>query len=142
MMPGRRLTPVSHPSESQRHALHASTDLSIDRTRRSYERILLSWVRTATALITFGFSVRQFLRLARVGVTASPGLFSPHTFGLSMISIDLVALILATPQHRLDMAALQARYPGKEPYRSNATVLTALVGLLGVLGFLSMLFHD
>jgi hypothetical protein len=59
-----------------------------------------------------------------------------------MITIGLVALILATLQHRWDMATLQARYPAKEPYRSNSIILAALVGLLGVLGFLSMLFHD
>jgi putative membrane protein len=133
---------VSHASESSLPALDASTDLAIDRTRRAYERTLLSWVRTATALITFGFSVQQFFRLARAGVPPSAGLISPHAFGLSMITIGLVALILATLQHRWDMAALQARYPAKEPYRSNSIILAALVGLLGVLGFLSMLFHD
>jgi putative membrane protein len=133
---------VSHPSESPRPALDASTDLSIERTRRSYERTLLSWVRTATALITFGFSVQQFFRLTRASIPASTGIIGPHVFGLSMITIGLVALILATLQHRWDMAALQARYPAKEPYRSNATMLAALVGLLGILGFLTMLFHD
>lgn len=133
---------MSQSRESSIPALDASTDLAVDRTRRSYERTLLSWVRTATALITFGFSVQQFFRLARAGMPPSGGLIGPHAFGLSMITIGLVALILATLQHRWDMAALQARYPAKEPYRSNATILAGLVGLLGVLGFLSMLFHD
>jgi putative membrane protein len=109
---------VSQSSESSIAALDASTDLAIDRTRRSYERTLLSWVRTATALITFGFSVQQFFRLARAGLPPSPGLISPHAFGLAMISIGLVALILATLQHRWDMAALQASYPAKEPLQA------------------------
>jgi putative membrane protein len=133
---------VSHPRERQIPTLDAQTDLAIDRTRRAYERTLLSWVRTATALITFGFSVQQFFRLARAGLPPSPSLISPHVFGLSMISIGLAALILATLQHRWDMGLLQERYPAKEPYRSNATALAALIGLLGVLGFISMLFHD
>lgn len=63
-------TTVSHPGEGQRPVLDAATDLAIDRTRRSYKRTLLSWVRTATALITFGFSVQQFFRLAARGLTS------------------------------------------------------------------------
>jgi hypothetical protein len=86
--------------------------------------------------------VQQFFRIARAGVPDSGGIIGPHAFGLSMISIGLVALILATLQHRWDMTALQQRYPGKEPYRDNAGILAALVGLLGILGFLSMLFHS
>jgi putative membrane protein len=133
---------VSDINRKQTSALDATTDLSIDRTRRSYERTLLSWVRTATALITFGFSIQQFFRLARADVPHSSGIIGPHAFGLSMITIGLFALILATVQHRSDIVALQMRYPAKEPYRSNAIVLAALVGLLGLLGFLSMLLHE
>jgi Predicted membrane protein len=32
------------------------------RTRMSMERTLMSWVRTATALIGFGFTIFQFLQ--------------------------------------------------------------------------------
>jgi len=38
-----------------------SSHFSWLRTRMSIERTLMSWVRTATALIGFGFTIFQFL---------------------------------------------------------------------------------
>ena len=56
---------------------------------------MLSWVRTATALITFGFSIQQFFRIARAGTPDGKGLVGPHTFGLAMIVMGLLTLLLA-----------------------------------------------
>jgi hypothetical protein len=33
---------------------------------------MLAWVRTATTLITFGFSIQQFFRIARQGAGWAP----------------------------------------------------------------------
>lgn len=35
----------------------AEINLAAGRTRLAYDRTMLSWIRTATALITFGFSI-------------------------------------------------------------------------------------
>ena len=56
---------------------------------------MLAWVRTATTLITFGFSIQQFFRIARQVAAASKGLIGPDVFGLTMIIIGLLALLLA-----------------------------------------------
>jgi putative membrane protein len=40
----------------------APTHFAWLRTRMSMERTLMSWVRTATALIGFGFTIFQFLQ--------------------------------------------------------------------------------
>jgi putative membrane protein len=123
--------------------LGASTDLGIDRTRLAYERTLLSWVRTATSLITFGFAIQQFFRIARAGAPEAGGvIIGPHAFGLTMITIGLLALVLATIEHWRNILALHQRYPEKRSYRSNASILAACIGLLGILGFVSMLFHE
>jgi putative membrane protein len=119
-----------------------STDLGIDRTRLSYDRTLLAWIRTATSLITFGFAIQQFFRIARFGEAESKGIIGPHVFGLAMIIIGVLALLLATLDHRWRMLALQARLPAKEPYRSSASMLAALVALLRLLGLASMLLRD
>jgi putative membrane protein len=119
-----------------------SIDLGIDRTRLAYDRTLLAWVRTATALITFGFAIQQFFRIARFGAPENKGIIGPHGFGLSMIIIGVLALLLATLDHRWRMLALQARFPAKEPYRSGASLLAALVALLGLLGLTSMVLRD
>jgi len=92
----------------------ASTDLAFDRTHFAYERTLLAWVRTAT-LITFGFAIQQFFRIARAGTPDGKVIIGTHGFGLTMISVGLLALHLATLQHRSDMLALQHQYPAVRP---------------------------
>jgi putative membrane protein len=110
----------------------------------AYERTMLSWIRTATSLITFGFSLQQFFRIARRGEIG--GLVGPHTFGTAMVVTGLLALLLATLEHRLAIQSLKLQYPVKADYpdirRSRARILAALVALLGLLGLLSLLFHD
>jgi uncharacterized membrane protein YidH (DUF202 family) len=41
-----------------------SDDLSIKRTRLSYDRTLMAWIRTATSLISFGFTIYKFFDLS------------------------------------------------------------------------------
>jgi putative membrane protein len=127
-------------TEQRGRRLDASTDLAGERTLLAYDRTLLAWVRTATSLITFGFAIQQFFRLARAGAQERD-MIGPRVFGLSMIVIGLVALLLATLDHWRQMLALQARFPGTDPYWSRATILAALVALLGLLGLASMLLH-
>jgi putative membrane protein len=119
----------------------AETKLAVDRTHLAYDRTMLSWIRTATALITFGFSIHQFFRIARKGTVERTGFIGPHEFGMLMIVIGLLALLLATLEHRSAIHALQTQYPETKPYahihRSLAVVLAALVSVLGLLTLLS-----
>jgi putative membrane protein len=57
-----------------------------------------------------------------------------------MISIGLVSLVLATLEHRRDLKALRAQYPGE--HRTLARVLAALVSLLGLVALLAVLFRQ
>ena len=117
----------------------AETKLAVERTHLAYDRTMLSWVRTATALITFGFSIHQFFRIASKGTVERTGLIGPHEFGMLMIVIGLVALLLATLEHRSAIHALQAQYPETKPYGFAATVSSAsatpLNPALTVIGF-------
>ena len=36
--------------------------LAFERTRNSYENTMMSWIRTSTSLITFGFSIYKFFQ--------------------------------------------------------------------------------
>lgn len=123
----------------------ASTKLSLERTVLSYERTMLSWVTTATSLITFGFSIRQFFRIARQGVAGGNGFIGPHTFGTVMIIVGLLALLLATLQHRRNIQVLKSRYPVSSEYpeipHSQATLLAALIAILGLLAMSDMFFR-
>ena len=121
----------------------AEINLAAGRTRLAYDRTMPSWIRTATALITFGFSIHQFFQIANKEVVERTSFIGPYEFGMLMIVVGLLALLLATLEHRSAIHALQAEYPKTKPYgsihRSLAVVLAALVSILGLLALFSML---
>jgi putative membrane protein len=102
----------------------------------------MAWVRTATSLITFGFTIYKFFDFLRQqGATFRPDrILGPREFALIMIGIGLTALALATVQHIQNTRALRREYH-KVPL-SLATVLAALISVLGILSFLAVLFRQ
>src|SRR5262245_32487562 len=108
---------------------NTSTLLATDRTRLAHDRTLMAWVRTSTSLISFGFTIYKFFQYLQEKQSVSPDrLLGPREYALMMITIGIVALILATTQHRRDMKALRAEHP-EVPY-SMATVLAGLISIL------------
>ena len=90
--------------QSDRFAVRATAESHFAwlRTRMSAERTLMSWVRTAIALIGFGFTIFQFLdRFNNTpGVEAAAHPNAPWTFGLALIGSGILALIVAVWQYR------------------------------------------
>ena len=80
----------------------APTHFAWLRTRMSMERTLMSWVRTATALIGFGFTIFQFLyRFNKTpGVEAPEFPWAPWFLGLGLIGTGLVALIISVWEYQ------------------------------------------
>ena len=109
--------------------LSDSTKLAIDRTRLAHERTLMAWVRTAVSLISFGFTVYKFFQALQddQGAAHVHRLLGPREFALFLIAIGLISLVGATIQHRQEMQALRAEYPGMRVPRSLATMLGLLV---------------
>jgi putative membrane protein len=124
-------------------ALPAATKLAIDRTRLAYDRTLLAWIRTATSLISFGFTIYKFFDYLRGEKTpAHYGLVGPREFAMTMIVTGILALLLATIDHRRHMVALRAEYgDATVPYTMSA-VLAGLIALLGVFGLLVVTFRQ
>ena len=122
------------------HDLPDATKLAVDRTRLAADRTLLAWVRTATSLISFGFTIYKFFQYLRENEPAHHGAFGPREFALVAISVGIVALLLATYEHRRSMQSLRAQY-GDVPY-SLATVLAALISAFGVLGLIAVIFRQ
>ena len=79
----------------------ASDHFSWLRTRLSIERTMMSWVRTATALIGFGFTIVQFFEHMRQMPGVTPAHFSdaPRYLGLSLIMCGVAALVIAIWQY-------------------------------------------
>lgn len=118
-----------------------SNQLAVDRTRLAHERTLMAWVRTATSLISFGFTIYKFFQYLREQSQAREDrIFGPREFALVMIGIGLMALLFATLQHRRDALRLRAQYPGV-PY-SLATVLAGLLSILGIVAFVAVVFRQ
>jgi putative membrane protein len=75
----------------------ASDHFSWLRTRLSIERTMMSWVRTASALIGFGFTIVQFFDRMQEMPGAAPAYF-PHAsryLGLSLIFCGVMALVIS-----------------------------------------------
>ena len=72
------------------------------RTRMSMERTLMSWVRTATALIGFGFTIFQFLHRFNQtpGVEPPEYPWTPWVLGLGLIGTGIVALTIAVWEYQ------------------------------------------
>ena len=117
-----------------------STLLATDRTRLAHDRTLMAWVRTSTSLISFGFTIYKFFDYLRKENDSNSQRLSPRLFAMIMICIGIVALALATWQHRRDMIALRAAH-AEVPY-SLATVLAGLISILGFVALLAVILRQ
>ena len=116
-----------------------STHLALDRTWLAHERTLMAWVRTATSMISFGFTIYKFFQFeASRGAPIAHGLVSPRDFALIMVSIGLVALVMATIAHRKEVRGLAQELDGR---RSRAQIVAALVSVFGLVVLFSAIFH-
>jgi putative membrane protein len=80
----------------------ADTHFGWIRTRLSLERTMMSWLRTATALIGFGFAIVQYLdRLTQAPGTRAAYLpDAPRYLGLALIGSGVIALLISIWQYR------------------------------------------
>ena len=117
-----------------------ATKLALERTRLAYERTLMAWVRTATSLISFGFTIYKFFQYLRdeEPARAAAQRFGPRTYAMLMIGVGVVALVLATIEHRRSLQSLRREYGHVIP-PSLATVLAALISGLGILGLVAVI---
>jgi putative membrane protein len=116
--------------------LDTATRLALERTRVAYERTMMAWVRTGTSLITFGFSVYKFLQLEKAGNGIGEPLVGVRGFALVLIGVGLLSLLLGTAEHRRDLKALRAEYPGMP--RSMSGVIALSMGSLGAVALVAV----
>ena len=121
--------------------LDRSTELAYERTRLAYERTLMAWIRTGVSLISFGFTIYKFFEefhTAQQVVRTS--LIGAREFGTIMISIGLVAVLLATFQHVRIMHKLRAQYA--DVAYSLAALVAFLVFMLGVVALIAVIYRQ
>ena len=89
------------------------------RTRLSFERTMMSWLRTATALIGFGFAIDQYLSHLEQAPASRPAYLphAPQYLGLALIGSGIVALLISIWQYQWGL-----RYLSSGPYSAIAQV--------------------
>ena len=72
------------------------------RTRMAMERTLMAWVRTATALIGFGFTIVQFFQRleSTTGVAPAHHPEAARYMGLALIGAGVASLAISAWQYR------------------------------------------
>jgi putative membrane protein len=120
--------------------LDTSTRLAYERTYLAHERTLMGWVRTAISLISFGFTIAKVFEYLREKEGPRATLLGPRVVGIIMIALGLVALGLATMQHRRASKVLRERCPDLPP--SLAGVMAAFFALLGILALFSAILRQ
>ena len=97
----------------------ASDHFAWVRTRLALERTIMSWVRTAVALIGFGFAIVQYLsHLQQIaGARAAYLPEGPRYLGLALIACGILALVISIWQYRWSI-----RYMWGEPFAPIAGV--------------------
>jgi putative membrane protein len=127
----------------------APTHFAWLRTRMSIERTLMSWVRTSTALIAFGFTIFQFLyRFNKTpGVEPPEFPWAPWLLGLALIGTGLVALIISLWEYRSLVSYLWERdfkpVAGVSEFRHHTPVVAVSVVLIliGIFAFVAVLLR-
>jgi putative membrane protein len=118
-------------------AFDRTTELAFERTRIACERTLMAWIRTATSLIAFGFTIYNFFNFQSQGKMHN-GIIGPRVFSEILVVTGLVSLVFATIEYRERIRSLATQYGGKQ--RSMAVWLAALISLLGILSLLTITF--
>jgi inner membrane protein YidH len=118
----------------------ASDHFAWVRTRLALERTIMSWLRTAVALIGFGFAIVQYFSRLQQIPGARPAYLptAPEYLGLALISCGILALIISIWQYRWSI-----RYLRGEPFAplagaSNEGMKTPVIAVAILLIFVGL----
>jgi len=101
----------------------------------------MAWIRTATAMIMFGFGLYKFFYYLHEEVVPTEGLqrFSARTYGMCMMVIGVFTLAIAASQYRRYMKAFRGLCP--EAPMSLTLVVAGLTAAVGMLAFFATIFR-
>ena len=120
---------------------NTSTELAKTRNRAAAERTTLAWIRTALALISFGFGLDKIISAIRNaggdGNTSQD--VGVQLMSMGFIGVGIFTLLIAMRQHKRELIRLRSDpyLYRDEPSLSIATATAVLV--IGVLAYLLLL---
>ena len=116
---------------------NTSTELAKTRNRAAAERTTLAWIRTALALISFGFGLDKIISAIRDaggdGNTSQD--VGVQLMSMGFIGVGIFTLLIAMRQHKRELIRLRSDpyLYRDEPSLSIATATAVLV--IGLLAF-------
>jgi len=127
----------------------AESHFSWLRTRLSVERTMMAWVRTAIALIGFGFTIVQFFDRMEQLPGVAPARFpeAPRYLGLSLIFCGVAALAISIWQYQWGLRYLWggnfAAIAGatQEGMQTPLVAVAVALALIGVFAFFAVLLR-
>ena len=118
-----------------------NTELAKTRNRAAAERTTLAWIRTALALISFGFGLDKIVSAIRVagGDADSSNDMGLQLMSMGFIGIGIFTLLIAMRQHKRELIRLR-----NDPYLyreepSLSIAAASAVLLIGVMAFVLLL---
>lgn len=118
-----------------------NTELAKTRNRAAAERTTLAWIRTALALISFGFGLDKIISAIRVagGDADSSNDMGLQLMSMGFIGIGIFTLLIAMRQHKRELIRLRndPYLYREEPSLSIAAASAVLV--IGVMAFVLLL---
>ena len=116
-------------------------ELARERNRAAADRTLMAWIRTAIAMIGFGFGVGKLydaLEQANAERVTDP-LHSAQIVGEAFIALGVLGLFAAVVQHwRILKRIEKEHYVYRQP-RALPMLVASLLLLIGVFAFVSIL---
>jgi putative membrane protein len=118
-----------------------ANELARERNRAAADRTLMAWIRTAIAMIGFGFGVGKLyeaVTMANSGKVTDP-LHSAQIVGEGFITLGVLGLLAAVIQHwRILKRIEEEQYVYRQPRALPLIVASALL-IIGVFAFVSIL---
>ena len=113
-----------------------TTELARERSRDATERTLMAWIRTALALIGFGFGigkVQDYMEKIHPERVYDP-IHGARIFGGAFITLGILAVLVAVIQYRRRLSLIKQDvffYSEPLPLSEVVALLMLLIGLFG-----------
>ena len=118
-----------------------TNELARERNRAAADRTLMAWIRTALAMIGFGFAVGKLydaIEKANPGQVSDP-LHSAYIVGEALIALGIFGLLAAVIQHSQILKKIEDEQFSYRPPRALPMIVATLLLLIGVFAFVSIL---
>ena len=118
-----------------------TNELARERNRAAADRTLMAWIRTALAMIGFGFGVGKLydaLEKANPEGVFDP-LYSAQIVGEALIALGVLGLLAAVIQHWKILKKIENEQFVYRSPRALPMIVSILLLLIGVFAFISIL---